>query len=129
MAREKPIDDRVQLTLRLPADLHETLVSNLRSRSLNADIVERLWQSVELGVLGTVMQPPIQITLDTNGRPTNWAEVTALAAEISDAFKSPINAISIEVLTPEMQKAHQRRQDDFNAHMGALGFERMTDND
>lgn len=129
MAREKPIDDRVQLTLRLPQDLHETLVSNLRSGSLNADIVERLWQSVELGLMGHTSQPPVRVSVDMNGRPTNWPEVAALAAEIAEVFKAPVNTLAIEVLTPELQRVHKRREEDFNAYLGSLGFERLPDDD
>lgn len=39
-------DDYVRITLRLPPDLHEALLKHAASKSLNAEIVERLSKSM-----------------------------------------------------------------------------------
>lgn len=124
-----PPDDRVQLTLRLPPELHERLTRALRGRSLNQDIVERLWQSLETEFLTSIPQSPIRITLDTNGRATSWAEITDIISELTEHLKTPVVALSVEVMTPEIQRAYQRRQDDFNAAGMIPGFTRIDDDE
>lgn len=130
-----PPDDRVQLTLRLPKDLHEELVKRLHRRnSLNQDIVNRLWENLELrgreeaSIYQLALpQPPIRITLDANGRPTSWPEISGLVAEIVERMPAPVISLSIEVLTPEIIAAYKRHEEEFNA--GMPGFTRVSDGD
>lgn len=104
-------DDWLRITLRIPPDLHENLVGNLRGQSLNADIVARLWQSLEFNFFGEVLQQSARITLDAGGRPIAWMEINQHVTALCEAFPHPIVNLSIEVLTPEIIKKYKRLED------------------
>lgn len=125
MANELDTDDRVQLTLRLPALLHAKLIGATAGRSsLNAEIIRRLERSFIQDAEDAIGSTAKMVLYA--GEPLSWDEINAHVSDIVAAFPAPVTTLNVEIITRDIIARRKAVQEARSAYRQVLRGEQRS---